>query len=61
MSIDTALSRHHGRDDVADPMLVPMIIAAVLSVFTEFGSQRFSRLLDAIAESEYFHDLTMID
>ncbi len=60
MSID-ATCRHDGRDDVADPMLVPMIIAAVLSVFTEFGSQRFSRLLDAIAESEYFHDLTMID
>ena len=61
MSIDTALSRHDGHDDVAEQMLVPMIIVAVLSIFTEFGSQRFSRLLDAIAETEFFHDMTMID
>jgi hypothetical protein len=61
MSIDTALSRNDGPDDVGEPMLMPMIIAAMLSIFTEFGSQRFSRLLDTIAETEYFHELTMID
>lgn len=44
-----------------DPTMLQMFVAATLGLFTELGPGRFSRLLDAIAECEYFHDITMID
>ena len=37
-----------------DPTLQEMLVAATLSLFTELGPARFSRLLDAIADNELF-------
>lgn len=47
--------------DASDPAMLQMFVAATLGLFTELAPQRLSRLLDAIADCEYFHDLTMID
>jgi hypothetical protein len=44
-----------------EPSLVQLVSAATLGLFTELGPSRFTRLLDALAECEQFHDLTMID
>lgn len=61
MSIDTVCYRQDRPADAAEPAMVHMIVFATLSIFAEFGSSRFSRLLDVIAETEYFHEMTMID
>jgi hypothetical protein len=37
-----------------DPTLQDMLMAETLSLFTELGPARFSRLLDAIADNEIF-------
>ncbi len=44
-----------------EPTLFQMVAAATLGLFAELGPNRFTRLLDALAECEQFHDLTMID
>lgn len=51
----------HCEADAGEPATLQMFVAATLGLFTELAPQRLSRLLDAIAECEYFHDLTMID
>lgn len=45
----------------SDPELLALLGSLTLSVFSELGVSRFSKLLDAIAENETFHELTMID
>ena len=45
----------------ASRTLFQMVAAATLGLFAELGPNRFTRLLDALAECEQFHDLTMID
>ena len=44
-----------------EPTLVQMVAGATLGLFTELAPGRFARLLDALAECEQFHDITMID
>jgi hypothetical protein len=44
-----------------DPTLLQMVGAATLSLFTGLGPGRFARLLDALADCEQLHDITMID
>ena len=41
--------------------MLQMFVAVTLSLFTELGPSRFSQLLDAIAECDLFHDITMIE
>jgi hypothetical protein len=37
-----------------EPTVLQMLVAATLSLFIELGPARFSKLLDAILESEHF-------
>ncbi len=50
-----------GRLSAIEPTLLHLVVAATLGVFTDLGVGRFAKLLDAIAETEHFHELTMID
>ncbi len=47
--------------DTVEPPVVQIAVCAMFAVFIEFGANRFSRLLDAIAETESFQGMTMID
>jgi hypothetical protein len=44
----------HALSRPGDPTLQQMLVAATLSLFTELGPARLSRLLDAIAGDERF-------
>jgi hypothetical protein len=46
---------------VADETIVHMVVSIALAFFIQLGTHRLSRLLDAIAETDYFQELTMID
>lgn len=61
MSLETACRRQDQPLEFAEPTIVHMTISVVLWVFTELGASRVSQLLDAIADSEYVHELTMVD
>jgi hypothetical protein len=47
--------------DAAEASTLEMFVTLMLGPLAELAPARLSRLLDAIAECEYFHDLTMID
>lgn len=54
-------SEHQRADGIADETIVRMVVSIALAFFIELGPNRFSRLLDAIADTEHFRELTMID
>ena len=48
-------------EDAPEETTVRMIVSIALAFFIQLGPNRLSRFLDAIAETEFFHELTMID
>ncbi len=48
-------------DDAPEETTVRMIVSIALAFFIQLSPNRFSKLMDAIAETEYFHELIMID
>lgn len=44
-----------------DDSTLQVLASVALALSMELGLGRFSRLLDAIADNETFHELTMID
>lgn len=56
--------RHSERapaDGGLDETIVHMVVSIALAFFIELSPNRLSRLVDAIACTEYFHEPTMID
>jgi len=47
--------------DAIDGSVLQLLSSLTLAIFTELGPKRLSQLLDAIAENEFLHELTMID
>ncbi len=45
----------------SDRGLLPLLGSLTFAVLGELGVSRFSKLLDAIAENEALHEITMID
>lgn len=44
-----------------DGSTLQVLVSVAVALSMELGLGRFSRLLDAIADNETFHELTMID
>jgi len=61
MGVGSATCREPHPADGSEPELLQLLHSLTLAVFNELGPSRYSKLLDAIAENEFFHDLTMID
>jgi hypothetical protein len=47
--------------DAVDGSVLQLLSSLTLTLFTDLGPKQLSRLLDAIAENEFFHELTMLD
>lgn len=54
-------SERQPADGVADETIVHMVVSIALAFFNQLSPKRLTRLLDAIADTEYFQELTMID
>ena len=60
MDLGSAAAREHRAFD-SDASILQLLSSLMLAVFVELSPSRLSRLLDAIAENESLHELTMID
>jgi hypothetical protein len=60
MDLGPAACREHRAFD-SDASILQLLSSLLLAVFVELSPSRLSRLLDAIAENECLHELTMLD
>ncbi len=61
MGLGSAACRDDQSLEGIEASMLQLLSSLTLAVFLDFGPRRFSRLLDAIAENEFFHELTMLD
>lgn len=53
--------RYDPDDEAAASTALFLVLSAIFSFLGLFAAVRLSRLLEALADVEHFHDLTMID